>query len=88
MECAFGMLVQRFGVLRRPMRCKLLEVTQVVVVCINLHNMCIDDRLKVSHPRGVDIDIKDIITPISNANLSYAPRNYKKRQKSTTRQVV
>ena len=88
-ECAFGMLVHRFGVLRRPMRCKLSEVTVVVVVvCMKLHNLCIDDNEHVSHPRVVDIDSRDIMTPISNANLAYAPRNYKKRQKSTTRQAV
>ena len=70
------------------MRCKLAEVTQVVVVCMKLQNMCIDNRAHVSHPRDVDIDPRDIMTPISNANLGYAPRDYKKRQKSITRQAV
>jgi hypothetical protein len=50
--------------------------------------MCIDDGAKLSHPRGVDIDKKDIMIPISNANLAYAPRDYKKRQKPAIRQAV
>ena len=70
------------------MRCKLSEVTVVVVVCMKLHNLCIEDSEHVSHTRVVEIDSRDIMTPISNANLAYAPRNYKKRQKSSTRQAV
>ncbi len=57
------------------MRCKLTEVTQVVVVCMKLHNLCIDDNEHVSHPLVVDIDTRDIMTPISNASLAYAPRD-------------
>jgi hypothetical protein len=87
-ECAFGMLVQRFGVLRRPKRCKLEVKTRVVAVCMKLHNLCIDDATPVPHARVVDIHKKDIVSPISNANLPYAPRDYKKRQKSTTRHAV
>ncbi len=70
------------------MRCKLSEVSLVVAVCMKLHKLCIDDSEHVSHPRVVDIDSRDIMTPISNANLAYAPRDYKKRQKSNTRPTV
>jgi len=79
------MSVQRFGVLGRPMRCKLAEVTQVVAVCMKLHNTYIDGSEHVSHPRVVDIDSRDIMTPTSNAILAYASRDYKKQQKSSTR---
>ncbi len=62
--------------------------TKVVTLCIKLHNLCIDDGERVPHPREAQIHVKDIMKSISNANLSHAPRDYKKRQKSTNRQAV
>jgi len=44
---AFGGLVARFGIFWRPLHTNLgLETaTLIVVVCMKLHNVCIDDRL-------------------------------------------
>jgi len=87
-ECSFGILVSRFGVLRRPMRNKLSLITKVVAVCMKLHNICIDDNTHLSHPIHNDISTKDIMAPISQNGCAYAPRALKKRQKSKTREDV
>lgn len=46
-ECAFGMLVHRWGVLCKPMSAKLTisKVTSMVRCLCRLHNFCIDERL-------------------------------------------
>lgn len=57
-ECAFGMYVQRWGVLRRPLSAK-MGSKKVNCLCMNLcrlHNYCINRRVKTS---GV------IVTPTS-----------------------
>jgi hypothetical protein len=43
-ECAFGMLVQRWGVLWRKLRVSLPHCCLVVFTCILLHNYCIDTK--------------------------------------------
>ena len=47
-ECAFGMLVNRWGLLRRamPSRIGLYKVTRLVTCLCRLHNFCIDRRLE------------------------------------------
>jgi hypothetical protein len=46
-ECAFGMLVHRWGILCKPMSTKLpiSKVTSIVRALCRLHNFCIDERL-------------------------------------------
>jgi len=44
-ECAFGILVARFGVLRRPMRNKVALIIVVVSVCMKYHDICIDGKM-------------------------------------------
>ena len=47
-ECAFGMLVARWGVLRSAISAKIgLKKTPAMVICLcKLHNYCIDSRIK------------------------------------------
>ena len=88
-ECAFGLLVQRFGVLRRPLRCKLARVVLVVSVCIKLHNILIDDRMHSTRPMEQDVTAKDLIKPINQDKVSYMPRDLKKtKQKCVLRQKI
>ena len=87
-ECAFGMLVQRFGILRRAQAHSLQHVTAVTVVCMALHNLCVDDGM-TSWQRAIECDIatQDIMRPIRQDKCSYAPRDgHKKRQKTDVRQ--
>jgi hypothetical protein len=45
-ECAFGMLVHRFGILRKPMpvNIRVPQTTALVTALCRLHNYCIDRR--------------------------------------------
>ena len=39
-ECAFGLLKARFGILRRPMDINLADLPNVIYACFILHNFC------------------------------------------------
>jgi len=41
-ERAFGIMVQRWGILQRPLRCKLRNMPSVLTACAGLHNFCVD----------------------------------------------
>ena len=43
-ECTFGELVGRWGVLWRPLRHKVPMATAIVTACAHLHNWCLDHR--------------------------------------------
>merc|ERR1712093_657411 len=45
-ECAFGMLVRRWGVLWRNLEVELCKVKSVVFACLILHNVCINHMPK------------------------------------------
>jgi len=56
-ECAFGMLVSRWGIMRRPMPAQfgLLKTNALVMSLCRLHNYCINRRLKKTEkPLAVD----------------------------------
>ena len=44
-EGAFGMLVNKWGILWSPLNCSLAKAILVTRVCCKLHNFCIDERL-------------------------------------------
>ena len=44
-ECAFGILVQRWGILWRPLRCRFDRRAPLIGACMRLHNFCIDARV-------------------------------------------
>jgi hypothetical protein len=43
-ECAFGLLHARWGVLWRPIQLSTDKVPMMMMVLVKLHNMCIDDQ--------------------------------------------
>jgi hypothetical protein len=47
-ECAFGILVARWGILWRPLSVPLHRVHLVVLTCMKLHNICINARLNLN----------------------------------------
>ena len=57
-ERAFGMLVARWGVLWRPMRCTLERATHIVRACMVLNNIC-TKRLTSSSTRSSASDMQD-----------------------------
>ena len=44
-ECAFGMLVRRWGVLWRPLCVRFDRCSALIGACIRLHNFCIDHNI-------------------------------------------
>ena len=54
-ECAFGILVQRWGILRRPLLCKFQRIPALVTALCRLHNFCIDHSENVPKSRSRDL---------------------------------
>ena len=54
-ECAFGILVQRWGILRRPLLCNFQRIPALITALCRLHNFCIDNRENVAPTRSSDI---------------------------------
>ena len=63
-ECAFGILVEKFGVLRRPMSCALAHTTMVVNVCMKVHKIGVDNGHYKIIALDRDFRIHDDIMPI------------------------
>lgn len=54
-ECAFGMFVYRWGLLRRPLLCSFDKVVPLVMCLCRLHNFCINSGISESpKPRSKD----------------------------------
>jgi hypothetical protein len=49
-ECAFGLLHARWGVLWRPIQLIVDKVPMMMMVLVKLHNMCIDDQGSYTNP--------------------------------------
>jgi hypothetical protein len=65
-ECAFGMLVRRWGILCKPMSTMLpiAKVTALVRCLCRLHNYCINERLARHGDRNID-DVDDVVCTAS-----------------------
>jgi hypothetical protein len=44
-EMAFGLMVQKWGILSRPLRIKIRKVKKLIIAVARLHNYCINRRL-------------------------------------------
>ena len=55
-ECAFGMLVHRWGILRRamPLNISLTKTVALVIALCKLHNFCIDENETILQPVADD----------------------------------
>jgi hypothetical protein len=49
-EMAFGLMVQKWGILKRPLTCRLANVRHVVIGIARLHNYCINERIAKELP--------------------------------------
>ena len=69
-ECAFGMLVNRWGILRSPLssRFTLQKIGSLLICLCRLHNFCINQRLK----RSGALDSDDILPPTENDEFQIA----------------
>ena len=55
-ECTFGILVRRWGVLWRPLEFDPDRRTAVISACIRLHNFCTEERLDTTDLEDLPID--------------------------------
>ena len=45
-ECAFGIIIRRWGCLYRPLRVAFHRRAALIGACIHMHNFCIDMRIE------------------------------------------
>ena len=55
-ECAFGILVQRWGILWRPLLCKFWRIPGLVTCLCRLHNFCINMQESAPRAKGCDLN--------------------------------
>ena len=78
-ECAFGKLVHRWGILRRPLSSQLgfERVTSLVIACCKLHNFCINSSnepiLDLAAQDEVTISLNEHIVLTTNPDNTYSP---------------
>jgi hypothetical protein len=75
-ECAFGMLVHRWGILCKPMSTMIpiSKVTSMVRCLCRLHNFCIDERIARNNSGSVEEDGGDVVEHLDSdrANIALA----------------
>ena len=68
-ECAFGLLIRRWGVLWRPLAVKFERRACLISALIRLHNFCIDRKLSADH-----ISIDESTSEIQPGRWDKTPR--------------
>jgi hypothetical protein len=53
-ECAFGMLIRRWGILWRPIEVRADRRAKLISCCMRLHNYCIDSRISEENLDAMD----------------------------------
>ena len=81
-------MVERFGILRRPLCGTIEHVTKAVSACIHLHNMAIEDDLPQSKPLTCDIRLGDSMAPLRQDKVTVAERGIKKHLVTCRRQQI
>jgi hypothetical protein len=94
-ERSFGVLVSRWGILRRPLSCSVRHSVSLVRCCMRLHNTCIEDGMPDVEPirRGKEREVRkrDRFQPYSQSTdrlffpLTSTDRSLRARDTSTSR---
>lgn len=69
-ERAFGMLTQRFGVLRRPLRVALKRWSLVLTVCAKLHNLLVDHNIPITSVNDSDVCDGDLFETLLSSDVN------------------
>ncbi len=86
MECAFGILVEKWGILRRPMSSTLPHSLKVVSVCMKLHNMGVNGSITRVKPHARDFRMHDRLLVVPQDHVAdNAPRDLKSKSRATLR---
>ena len=79
-ECAFGQLVKRWGILRRPLATRLTHTNVALSECMKLHNLCVHDHFEwAPRPLSINVADGDTMRPISQHHVTHAPRYQEKK---------
>jgi hypothetical protein len=54
-ECAFGMLTNRWGILQKPLKVPLRKAPRIVECCMCLHNLLVDFNVPLTPPARVGV---------------------------------
>ena len=65
-ECSFGILVHRWGILQRALTCAFERWALVTTVCAKLHNICIDERVPLASRFEKDVSPRDSANVFDN----------------------
>ena len=72
-ECAFGILVRRWGVLWRPLGMAFRRRAPLIVALMRLHNFCIDERLATGREAGLP-DVTGRTSEVQPARWKRTPK--------------
>jgi len=94
-ERSFGVLVSRWGILRRPLSCSIRHSVSLVRCCMRLHNTCIEEGMPDVEPiaRGKEREVRrrDRFRPYSQSTdelyfpLTSTERSIRGRDTNTCR---
>jgi hypothetical protein len=85
-ECAFGILVEKFGILRRAMSSTLPDNIEVCQVCMKLHYLGVDNSVTRVKPHPRDFRNHDTILVATQSKVfDPQPEHLKSKVKSTLR---
>ncbi len=87
-ECAFSMLVEKFGVLRRSESARLKHTTKVISVCIKIHNIGVDNGVYKVAPMARDLRAHASMMHVRQDDVSLKPKHLKSRVMSTLRDEI
>jgi hypothetical protein len=62
-ECAFGILIRRWGILWRPLEVDFHRRAGLIGCCMRLHNLCIDSRISEAHLADMDGQLAMAVPP-------------------------
>jgi len=82
------MLVENFGVLRRPQSSTLKHTSKVVSVCIKLHNLGVDNGVYRVTPIERDLREHETMLPVRQDAVSLKSKHLKSRVTSTLRDEI
>jgi hypothetical protein len=72
-ECAFGILVRRWGVLWRPLGVAFSRRAPLIVALMRMHNFCIDERLEAGREAGLP-DVSDSTSEVQPGRRKRVPK--------------
>jgi hypothetical protein len=94
-ECAFGMLINRWGIMRRALSAQmsLKKIGSLIICLCQLHNFCIDQRLNSQSPSSqeelpVSLDFDTVVISSAGGIPLEASQQYPDLNKNSLEQLL